>query len=66
MTKKLLHAIHEAQDVIGVGRTSIYELARQGELEMVKLRGRSLITDASLEALVERLRAKNLEKKLSA
>lgn len=64
--KKLLHQIHEVQDVLGLSRSNIYNLERRGELEMVKVGTRSLITDASLEAFVERLRAKSLEKKLSA
>lgn len=58
--KKLLHPIVDAEAILGVGRTSIYELGRRGELEMVKIGARTLITDVSLEALVERLRARQL------
>lgn len=37
----------------GLGRTKIYELIRQGRLQKVKVDGRTLITVASADALIE-------------
>lgn len=46
------YSIPDAQRRIGVGRTTIYRLAKDRQLEMVKVRGRSIITDRSLRKLV--------------
>lgn len=43
----------------GVGRTKVYELINIGDLEAIKLGGRTLITDASARALLERERLAN-------
>lgn len=45
--------IHRTCEYTGLGRTKIYELIRQGRLQKVKVDGRTLITVASADALIE-------------
>jgi excisionase family DNA binding protein len=50
------HAAHHynaAAQALGVGRTTIYDLIRQGRLEKIKLGRRSLVTISSIRRLVE-------------
>lgn len=49
----LLVSITDAAKALSLGRTSIYELIRTGELESRKMGRRRLITAASLRLLVE-------------
>jgi excisionase family DNA binding protein len=55
---RLLYKVTEAAEIIGQGRTRVFELIRTGELESVRVgsRGR-LVPRAALEEYVERLRA---------
>lgn len=46
-------SIAEASKAIGCGRTTIYELIRQGRLEIVKLGRRTLVKTASIRRLVD-------------
>lgn len=55
--EKLLHSISSAGDTLGVSRVRVYDLGRRGEIEIVKIGARSLVTDRSLREFVERLRA---------
>jgi excisionase family DNA binding protein len=57
MATKLLHTIPEAMDSLAVRRTTVYALAAKGELEIVKIGSRALVTDESMRALVDRLKA---------
>jgi excisionase family DNA binding protein len=50
----LLH-FEEAGAAIGVGRTTVYKLVRNGELQAVKIGRRRAITTASIREYVERL-----------
>lgn len=50
--EKLLVSITDAAKALSLGRTSIYELMRSGELETRKMGRRRLITAASLRRLV--------------
>jgi excisionase family DNA binding protein len=52
---QLLLPIKQAASDLGVGRTKLYELVNQHELELVKIGSKSLITASSLNALVARL-----------
>ena len=54
---KLLYRAEEASEVLGCGRTKIYELIARGELESVRIDSLRLIPAESLVAYVERLRA---------
>jgi excisionase family DNA binding protein len=51
--------VNDAARMIGVGRTKLYELISNGELETVKIGKSTRITTASLHRLVERHRAFN-------
>lgn len=47
------HAIR----MLGIGKTKLYELIGAGELEMIRIGRRTLIVQASIDSLVERLRS---------
>lgn len=49
----LLVSITDAAKALSLGRTSIYELIRTGELETRKMGRRRLVTSASLRLLVD-------------
>jgi excisionase family DNA binding protein len=48
--------VNDAANMIGVGRTKLYELIAKGEVETVKLGKATRITTASLNDLVRRRR----------
>lgn len=52
---RYLHSIKETCHLLNIGRTKLYELVNQHELEIVKIGSKSLITASSLNALVARL-----------
>lgn len=56
-TERIFFRIPEAVRLTGVPRTTLYELIRTGEIEVVKLGNRTLIPAESLHAWAERLRA---------
>jgi excisionase family DNA binding protein len=45
--------INDACRAIGVGRTTIYKLAAEGKLRLVRVAGRTLVLRANLVALIE-------------
>ena len=47
--KRLLHSITETMQLIGLGRTKIYELVNAGELTLVRAGSKSLITRQSID-----------------
>ncbi len=49
----LLVGIPEAARLIGLGRSKLYELVKTGEIRLVKLGGRSLISVDELRAYVD-------------
>ena len=51
--EKLLVSILDAAELLSVGRTSIYELIRSGQLQTRKMGRRRLITATSLRRLVD-------------
>jgi excisionase family DNA binding protein len=53
---RLLHPVDEAASMLGIGRTSLYELVKRGDLEICKIGRRALIPDSSLQAFVRKLR----------
>jgi excisionase family DNA binding protein len=53
--KELLLPVNNAAANLGLGRTKIYELIADGDLKLVKIGKKSLITVASIEALIARL-----------
>ena len=52
--EKLLVSIPDAAKALSIGRTSIYELMRSGQLETRKMGRRRLITADSLRRLVHK------------
>lgn len=55
MANGLLLGIPSTQRRLDVGRTTVYRLLREGELQSVKIGRRTLITSASIDAYVRRL-----------
>jgi len=53
---RLLVKIADAGRMLGIGRTSAYELVRAGELEVVHIRRSARVPVASVHAYVDRLR----------
>jgi excisionase family DNA binding protein len=56
MTAKLLLRPEEAAEVLGVGRTKVYELMAAGELESVQVGRSRRLPTAAVEAFVAGLR----------
>jgi excisionase family DNA binding protein len=54
--EKLLLTAEETAEVLGIGRTKVYELIRLGLLESVKIHGSRRIPTAAVRSYVERLR----------
>jgi len=48
----MLFAIHEAADILGIGRTNVYALLKTGKLQSVRIGGRRLIPRTALEQFV--------------
>jgi excisionase family DNA binding protein len=51
----LLQSIERTLHQLGIGRTTLYQLIADGELEQVHIGRRSLITTKSIAAYVDRL-----------
>ena len=51
----MLFAITEAATILGIGRTNVYTLLKQGQLRSVKIGGRRLIPRQALEQFVHDL-----------
>jgi excisionase family DNA binding protein len=54
--EKLLLTPEEVAEVLGIGRTKVYELMRLGLIESVKIHGCRRIPTAAVHDYVERLR----------
>ena len=54
MSEKIAYTINEAVAASGLGRTTIYELIKRGELPRVKVGGRTVIRRQDFEAMLER------------
>ena len=50
--RNLSTSVQSAASIIGVSRTSIYRLIKDGKIDTVKVRGRRLVKTESLRALV--------------
>ena len=51
---KIAYGVREASDLIGVGKTKLYELIKSNEVPVVRMGGRTLVRHCDLEALLER------------
>jgi len=54
MIEKLTYTVNEATEALGIGRTTIYELIKGGELAVVKIGSRTIIRRKDLDALLDR------------
>ena len=48
---KLAYSVNDACHALGIGRTSLYELVKSGELKLIKIAGRTLVPRSELERL---------------
>ncbi len=55
--ERLLLKPEEAADLLGIGRSKLYELLAQGAVDSVRIGGSRRVPRAALEEFVERLRA---------
>ena len=54
--ERLLLTAEETADLLGIGRTKVYELMRLGLIESVKIHGCRRIPTEAVRAYVDRLR----------
>jgi excisionase family DNA binding protein len=54
VSEKIAYTINEAVAASGLGRTTIYELIKRGELPRAKVGARTLIRVRDLETMIER------------
>ena len=52
--RQLSYTVNQAAAVLGIGRTSIYALIRDGELKPVKIRTRTVLLHDDLVAMLAR------------
>jgi excisionase family DNA binding protein len=45
------YRINDAAKICGIGRTTIYSMAKKGELTLIKIAGRSLVPDSEIRRL---------------
>ncbi len=64
--ERLAYNIEDACEVIGVSRTTLYDLMAAGELTSIKIRRRRLIPASVVVAYLERLIAEQAGRGLSA
>ena len=50
----LLHTIEQTRGLLACGRYTVYNLVNRNELTLIKMGRRSLITDDSIRALIDR------------
>lgn len=56
-TERITVRVPRAAELLGIGRTKLYELIAAGEVDVVKLGRATLITMRSIEALIDRHKA---------
>ena len=59
MSNPKLHSIKSAAEILGIGRSSIYGLIAAEQIQTIKIGRRTLITDQSIQRLVDELVAQN-------
>ncbi|WP_267434103.1 hypothetical protein [Sphingomonas sp. GM_Shp_1] len=55
MDEPLFSVAQARQDLGGIGRTKLYQLVARGDLELLKLDGKSVITGRSVRRFKEKL-----------
>ena len=48
---RLTYTVNEACRMLSIGRSSLYDLVKSGDLQLVKIAGRSLVPRSELERL---------------
>lgn len=48
---KMAYRVNEACQCLGIGRTSLYELVKAGDLKLIKIAGRTLVPRSEIERL---------------
>ena len=61
-TRKHAYRIDEACYALGIGRTSLYELVKEGNLKLIKVAGRTLVPLSEIERLTSLDRALGSER----
>ncbi len=56
-SQKIAYTVPEALAALGIGRTNLYKIAREGKLDLRKVGGRTLVTAASLRRLIDEAEA---------
>ena len=56
-SERLAYPVNEACHALGIKRTSLYELAKSGELKLIKIAGRTLVPRSEIERLTSVERA---------
>jgi excisionase family DNA binding protein len=51
--ERRLMSLQEARDLLGLSRTTVYRLVRDGELPVVEFPGRTLVQASDLDAFIE-------------
>lgn len=54
-SSQLVYGIKDVTKILGIGRTSVYFLMKEGKLRYVKLGRRTLVTVKELQAFLERI-----------
>ncbi|MEJ1157374.1 helix-turn-helix domain-containing protein [Prosthecomicrobium sp. N25] len=55
--ERLAYTVADACKVLGIGRTTLYKLASEGVLKLVRIGGRTLVPRRELDSLIERASA---------
>lgn len=54
---RLAYPVNDACHLLGIKRTSLYELAKSGQLKLIKIAGRTLVPRSEIERLTSADRA---------
>lgn len=49
--ERFAFSVNDACHALGIGRTSLYELVKTGELKLIRIAGRSLVPRSELDRL---------------
>lgn len=66
MPEPLVHTVAEACARLRVGRTKLYELVAQNEIQSIHVGRRVLVTEAALQAYVDRLCSESAASKVAS
>lgn len=58
--------VDRAIRILDIGKTKLYDLIAAGELEAIRIGRRTLIMQASIDALIQRLRLQETERRPSS